>query len=145
MSFSHWALVVYLMSLNPVPPVPFPLPPPHPSRYLFWCFAVLLLCLFLCFLGFLGFFFFFFFFFFFLQFMPIFSAPVSLPSVHCWLFSRPHRYELPPCSSLYGVSVHAIGFFPCISFCLYSVLLLFFSLYFVCYLLVIMLWPRWFD
>jgi hypothetical protein len=32
-----------------------------------------------------------------------------------------------------------------ISFCLYSVMLLFFSLYFVCYLLVIMLWPQWFD
>jgi hypothetical protein len=24
-------------------------------------------------------------------------------------------------------------------------MLLFFSLYFICYLLVIMLWPRWFD
>ena len=61
------------------------------------------------------------------------------------LFARPHRDELPPCSPLYGVNVHAIGLFLCISFCLYSVLLFFFSLYFVCYLLVIMLWPRWFD
>jgi hypothetical protein len=60
------------------------------------------------------------------------------------LFLRPHCDELPPYSSLYEVSVHSIGFFPCISFCLYSVLLLFFFLYFVCYLLVIILWLRWF-
>jgi hypothetical protein len=70
-----------------------------------------------------------------------FRCPPSIAE----LLSRPHRDELPPCSSLYGVNVHAIGFFPCISFCLYSVMLLFFSLYFICYLLVIMLWPRWFD
>jgi hypothetical protein len=63
-----------------------------------------------------------------------------LPSI-AELLSHPHRDELPPYSFLYEVNVHAIGFFPCISFCLYSVTLLFFSLHFICYLLVIMLWP----
>jgi hypothetical protein len=38
--------------LRPGAPFPFPHPPPPPSRFLFWCFAVLLLCLFLCFLSF---------------------------------------------------------------------------------------------
>jgi hypothetical protein len=32
--------------------VPFPHPLPLSSRFLFWCFAILLLCLFLCFLSF---------------------------------------------------------------------------------------------
>jgi hypothetical protein len=32
--------------------VPFPHLPPPPSRFLFWCFAVLLFCLFLCFFSF---------------------------------------------------------------------------------------------
>jgi hypothetical protein len=61
------------------------------------------------------------------------------PSSTTGLFSRPHRNEFPPCSSLYGVSVHAIGLFPSISFSFYLVQLLFFFLYFVCYLLAIML------
>jgi hypothetical protein len=100
----------------------------HPG-ILFWCFDVFLLCLFLCFLGF------------FLQFLRRFRCPTSIAG----LFSCPHHNELPQCSSLYGVNVHAISFFSCISFCLYSILLLFFSMYFICYLLVIMLWPRWFD
>ena len=64
-----------------------------------------------------------------------FRCPPSIAG----LFSRPHHDELPPCSSLYGVNVHTIGFFPCISFCLYSIMLFLFSLYFVCYFLVIML------
>jgi hypothetical protein len=125
-SLSHLALVVYLMSLNPMPLSIFLFPRLlHP--------------------GFVLMYYFFLFFVFFLQFLLIFSASVSLPFIHCWAFLCPHRNELPPYSSLYGFNVHAIGFFPCISFCLYSVLLLFFSLYFVCYLLVIMLWLRWFD
>jgi hypothetical protein len=37
---------------RPGAPVPFPHPPPPPSRFLFWCFAVLLFCLFLCFFSF---------------------------------------------------------------------------------------------
>jgi hypothetical protein len=37
---------------RPGAPIPFPLPLPPPSRYLFWCFVVLLFCLFLCFLSF---------------------------------------------------------------------------------------------
>jgi hypothetical protein len=83
-----------------------------------------------------------FFFFFFGSFYR--SSPCRfrcLPSI-AWLFSCPYHDELPPCFSLYGVNALAIGFFPYISFCLYSVLLLFFSLYFVCYLLVIMILPR---
>jgi hypothetical protein len=32
--------------------VPFPHPPPLPSQFLFWCFAVLLFYMFLCFLSF---------------------------------------------------------------------------------------------
>ena len=131
---SHRTLVVYFMSLDPMPPIPFPFPPPPPSRYLFWCFGVLLFCLFLCFLNY-----------FFCNFCRSSPRPFRCPPSIVGLFSRPHCDELPPYSSLYGVSVHTIGFFPCISFCLYSILLLFFSLYFVCYLLVIMLWPRWFD
>jgi hypothetical protein len=118
---------------RPGAPVPFPHLPPPPSRFLFWCFDVLLFCLFLYFLSF---------FCNFCQSSPCqFRCSLSIAE----LLSRPHRNELPPCSSLYEVNVHAIGFFPCISFCLYSIMLLFFSLYFICYLLVIMLWPRWFD
>jgi hypothetical protein len=37
---------------RPGAPVPFPHLPPSSSRFLFWCFAVLLFCLFLCFLSF---------------------------------------------------------------------------------------------
>jgi hypothetical protein len=37
---------------RPGVPVPFLHPPPLPSRFLFWCFAKLLFCLFLCFLSF---------------------------------------------------------------------------------------------
>jgi hypothetical protein len=37
---------------RPGAPVPFPHLPPPSSRFLFWCFAVLLFCLFLCFLSF---------------------------------------------------------------------------------------------
>jgi hypothetical protein len=37
---------------RPSAPIPFPHPPPPPSRFLFWCFAVLLFCLFLCFFSF---------------------------------------------------------------------------------------------
>jgi hypothetical protein len=51
-TLSYQALVVYLMSLDLVLPIPFPLPPHPLSRYLFWCFDVLLFCPFLCFLGF---------------------------------------------------------------------------------------------
>jgi hypothetical protein len=43
-----------------------------------------------------------------------FRCPSSIPE----LLLHPHRDELPSCSSLYGVNVHAIGFFPCISFLL---------------------------
>jgi hypothetical protein len=118
---------------RPSAPVPFPHPPPPPSRFLFWCFAVLLFCLFLCFLSF------------FCSFCRSSPRRFRCPPSIAKLLSRPHCDELPPCSSLYRVNVHAIGFFPCISFCLYSVILLFFSLYFICYLLVIMLWPQWFD
>jgi hypothetical protein len=109
--------------------VPSPHPPPTTSRFLFWCFAVFFFCLFLCFLSF------------FCSFCRSSPRRFRCPPSIAELLSRPHRDELPPCSSLYGVNVHAIGFFPCISFCLYSVMLLFFSLYFICYLLVIMLWP----
>jgi hypothetical protein len=35
MSLLYWALVVYLMSLDPVPPFLFPLPPPLPSMTIF--------------------------------------------------------------------------------------------------------------
>jgi hypothetical protein len=118
----------------PRPGAPIPShPPPSPSRFLFWCFAV-----------------FFFlsvsvFFEFFCSSCRSFPRQFRCPPSIVELHSRPQCNELPSCSSLYGVNVHAIGFFPCISFCLYSVMLLFFSLYFICYLLVIMLWPRWFD
>jgi hypothetical protein len=77
---------------------------------------------------------------FFCIFLPIFSAPVSLPFRPLLGFFRAptvtsfHRALL--CTR---VNVHAIDFFPCISFSLYSIMLLFFSLYFICYLLVIML------
>jgi hypothetical protein len=37
---------------RPGAPVPFPHLPPPPFRFLFWCFDVLLFCLFLCFLSF---------------------------------------------------------------------------------------------
>jgi hypothetical protein len=53
---SHVPFVLGSSSLLDVPipgsPVPFPHPPLPPSRFLFWCFAVLLFCLFLCFLSF---------------------------------------------------------------------------------------------
>jgi hypothetical protein len=103
---------------RPGAPVPFPHLLPLSSWFLFWCFAVLLFCLFLCFLSF------------------FYSFCRSSPRQFCYppsiaeLLSLPHRDELPPCSSLYGVNVHMIDFFPCISFCLYSIMLLFFSLYF---------------
>jgi hypothetical protein len=84
-------------------------------------------------------FFVFFFFFFFCSFYRSSPRWFRCPPSIAGLLSRPHRDELPLCSSLYGVNVHAIGFFPCISFCLFSVMLLFFSLYFVCYLLVIIM------
>jgi hypothetical protein len=138
MFLSYRTLVVYLMSLDPVPAVPFPLLPPPPSQFLFWCFAIFLFSLFLCFLGF-------FFFFFFCSFCRSSPRRFHCPPSIARLFSCPHRDELPSCSSLYRINIHVIGFFPCISFCLYSVMLLFFSLYFVCYLLIIILWPRWFD
>jgi hypothetical protein len=50
-----------------------------------FCFGVLMYY----FMSVLVFFGFFFFFFFFLQFLPIFSTPVLLPSVHCWAFFAP--------------------------------------------------------
>jgi hypothetical protein len=72
-SLSHLALVVYLMSLNLVPLSIF-LFPASSIPVLFWCFDVLLFSVFCVF---------------FLQFLPIFSALVSLPSVHCWAFFAP--------------------------------------------------------
>jgi hypothetical protein len=118
--------------LRPDAPVPSPHPSPPPSRFLFWCFAIFFLSISVFFEYFCSF----------CRSSPRrFRCPPSIAE----LLLRPYRDELPPCSSLYGVNVHAIGFFPCISFCLYSVMLLFFSLYFICYLLVIMLWPRWFN
>jgi hypothetical protein len=120
------------MSLDPVPPSLLLIPR---LLHLDFCFGVLLYF-------FLSVSVFFEFFCSFYQSSPRrFRCPRSITE----LLSHPHRDELPSCYSLYGVNVHAIGFFPCISFCLYSVMLLFFSLYFICYLLVIILWPRWFD
>jgi hypothetical protein len=112
--------------------VPFPHLPPLPSRFLFWCFDVLLFCLFLYFLSF------------FAISANLLRASFAALNPLLSFFRAPtatnfHRALL--CTR----NVHAIGFFPCISFCLYSIILLFFSLYFICYLLVIMLWPRWFD
>jgi hypothetical protein len=108
---------------RPGAPIPFPHPPPPPIPFFVWCFTVLLFCLFLCFLSF-----FFFFFFIFCRSSPHqFRCPPSIAK----LLLCPHCDELPPCSSLYRINVHAIGFFPCIFFCLYSVMLLFFSLYFI--------------
>jgi hypothetical protein len=119
----HRTLIVYLMSLDLVPP----------SLFLFPCLLHLSICfgVLLYYFLFVSVFFWVFFFFFF--------------AISAGLFLCLHHDKLPPCSSLYRVSVHAISFFPCISFCLYSVLLFFFSLYFVCYLLVTMFWPRWFN
>jgi hypothetical protein len=126
---SHRVLVVYLMSLDPVPPFLFLIPRLlHPDFVLVFCYITFLFISV--------------FFEFFCNFCRSsprwFRCPPSIPE----LLLHPHCDELSSCSSLYGVNVHAIGFFTCISFCLYSVMLLFFSLYFICYLLVIMLWPR---
>jgi hypothetical protein len=127
-SLSHRALVVYLMSLDPVPLSLLLIPRLlHPG----FCFGVLL---------------YFFlsvsvFFEFFCSFCRSSSHQFRCPPSIAELLSCPHHDELPPCSSLYEVNVHTIGFFPCISFYLYSVMLLSFTLYFICYLLVIMLWP----
>jgi hypothetical protein len=116
---------------RPDAPVPSPHPPPpHPG----FCFSVLLYFFYVCFC-------FFFFFFLLLLLLLLFHCPPSIAE----LLSRPYSGELSLCSSLYRVNIHAIDLFSCISFCLYSVMLLFFSLYFICYLFVIMLWPRWFD
>jgi hypothetical protein len=117
-SLSHRVLVVYLMSLDPVPLSLFLIPRLlHPG-----------FCLVFCCITFLSVSVFFEFFCSFCRSSPRqFRCPPSITE----LLSHPHRDELPPCSSLYEVNVHAIGFFPCISFCLYSVMLLFFSLYFI--------------
>ena len=64
------------MSLDLVPPIPFPLPHLlHPG----FCFSVLLYYFSVCFCVFGVF----------LQFLPIFTTPVSLPSVHCCAFFVP--------------------------------------------------------
>jgi hypothetical protein len=117
-SLSHRTLVVYLMSLDPVPLSLFLIP-----RLLHSSF-----CLVFCYITFLFVSVFFEFFCSFCRSSPRqFRCPPSIVE----LLSRPHCDELPPCSSLYGVNIHAIGFFSCISFCLYSVMLLLFSLYFI--------------
>jgi hypothetical protein len=114
----------------------------------FHCITFLFVCGFLVFWFF--FFGFFFFFFFFAVSTNLFHASFAALRPLLGFFRAPtatsfHCALLPLYSSLYGVSVYVICFFPCSSFYLYSVLLLFFSLYFVCYLLVIMLLLRWFD
>jgi hypothetical protein len=117
------------MSLDPVPPFLFLIPRLlHPDFVLVFCYITFLSISV----------FFEFFYSFCRSSLRWFRCPPSIPE----LLLHPHHDELPSCSSLYGVNVHAIGFFPCIYFCLYSVMLLFFSLYFFCYLLVIMLWPH---
>jgi hypothetical protein len=114
-------------------PIPFPHPPPPPSWFLFWCFAVLLFCLFL----------------YFLSFFAISADLLRAGFVALRLLLS--FFRTPTATSFYrallctGSTYTRSIFFPCISFCLYSVMLLFFSLYFICYLLVIMLWHRWFD
>jgi hypothetical protein len=77
-----------------------------------WYFAVLLFCLFLCFFEF------------FCSFCRSSPRQFRCPLSIVELLSRLHCDELP-------LNVHAIGFFSCISFCLYSVMLLLFSLYFI--------------
>jgi hypothetical protein len=111
-SLSYRTLVVYLMSLDPVPPSLLLIPRLlHPG----FCFGVLL---------------YFFmsvsvFFEFFCSFCRSFPRRFRCPPSIAELLSRPHRDELPPCSSLYGVNVHMIGFFPyiffaCIQLCCFS-------------------------
>jgi hypothetical protein len=72
-------------------------------------------------------------------FLPIFSAPVSLPSVHCWAFFAPPLRQASTILFFVRGQRTCDRFLSLYFFCLYLVLLLFFSLYFVCYLLVIML------
>jgi hypothetical protein len=131
MSLLHRALVVYLISLDPVPSSLFLFP--HIPTSSIPVFVLVFCCIIFLFVSV--------FFEFFCSFCRSSIRWFRCPPPIAGLFSRPHHNQLPPCSSLYGVSVHTISFFPCISFCLYSVLLLLFFLYFICYLLVIMLWP----
>jgi hypothetical protein len=101
----------------------------HPG----FCFGVLLSYFFVCFCGF-----------FFVVFVDLLRASFAalrplLGFFHSLAATSFH------CALLCTGSTYMQSVFFRVSFCLYSVLLLFFSLYFVCYLFVIMLWPRWFD
>jgi hypothetical protein len=121
------------MSIDPVSPIPFPLPPLPSSGF---CFGVLLyyfFSLFLCFLGF------------FVVSIDLLNASFAALRPLLGFFRAPtamsFHHALLCTGSTYtrSVSFH-VFLFACIQFCCF-----FFSLYFVCYLLVIMLWPRWFN
>jgi hypothetical protein len=124
-------LVVYLMSLDPVPPSLFLTPSSIPIFVLVFCRITFLSVSV--------------FFEFFCSFCRSSPHRFCCPSSIAELLLRPHRDELPPCSSLYGVNVHVIGFFLCIFFLLVFSYVAFLFPVFHCYLLIIMLWPRWFD
>ena len=90
------------------------------------CFGVLLYCFFVCFCVFWVF----------CSFCRSSPYWFRCPPSTIGLFSRPHHDELPPCSSLYWVSVYTIGFFPYIFFLLVfsfaAFLFLVFCLLFAC-------------
>jgi hypothetical protein len=110
--------------------IPFPHPPPSPSRFLFWCFAILLFCLFLCFLSFFV---------------------VSADLLHAGFAAlRPllSFFHTPTATSFHltllctrSTYTRSISF-PVFLFACIQLYCFYFPCIFICYLLVIMLWPR---
>jgi hypothetical protein len=119
---------------SPGVPVPFPHLPPPPSKFLFWYFAVLLFCLFLCFLSF-----------FFAFFADLLRASFAALRPLLSFFHVPTAMSFHHALLCTGSTYTGLVSFLVFLFCLYLVMSLFFSLYFICYLLVIMFWPRWLD
>jgi hypothetical protein len=130
---SHIAFASGSSSLFDIPrpgaPVPSPHPPPPPSRFLFWC-IFLSVSVFLSFFA--------------VSADLLRAGFIALCPLLCF-FRTPtatsFHHALLCMGSTYTRSISfPVFLFACIQLCCF-----FFSLYFICYLLVIMFWPRWFD